>query len=391
MGLRDMKVLLIPSWFPPALEQLGGSFIQEQAISLAAEGIDIAVIIVRSTFNPLDRIKKIEDRIKFSDRNGVKTYEVTAFLGPKRIPFFYNWWKEEYKKAYKTIFFNEDKPDLIHAHGYVGGFFARELNKTFGIDYIITEHNSSLLYKGAPKQYFNRLTSTYNDAKKVLAVGPQLKDTLRLLSDVDVALIDNGVLADRFKIIKTKPKHPFVFCNLGSLIPRKNQLLLLEEFASLVSANPRIEFRLRIVGNGPLENKLRSEAKKLAVSDKVEFLGSKPRNEVRSLIASSHCLVSTSHIETFGITLVEALFCGIPVISSKTGIAEEVINKSNGLVFDLGDKNDLHRAMFSLYNHYDRFEPDYIRKEAVMRFDQKVISGKLAKIYSDILTSEYAK
>ncbi len=107
-------------------------------------------------------------------------------------------------------------------------------------------------------------------------------------------------------------------------------------------------------------------------------------SDILSLIYSaSDVFVTPSHQESFGKTTVEALLCGVPVISSPTGIAPEIINKENGILLQNTSSQEIVHAIITVLDtKYDRED---IRKGAKSLFNPALIAKQHVELYRKIL------
>ncbi|MFD7273890.1 glycosyltransferase [Streptomyces mirabilis] len=104
---------------------------------------------------------------------------------------------------------------------------------------------------------------------------------------------------------------------VGRLVSSKGFDLLLRALAELVRTEPGI--RLRIVGDGPLRNRLTDEAARLGMSHHVEFLGARDIGEVRAELSRADLFVISSRDEGLPRTLLEAAAAGVPVVATRVG------------------------------------------------------------------------
>lgn len=107
---------------------------------------------------------------------------------------------------------------------------------------------------------------------------------------------------------------------------------------SLSKLNENIE--VLFIGDGEEKNNLINLSKKLNIYKRIHFLGWV--DNPYKYIKHSNILVCTSQTESFGNVIVEAMICGIPVISTRCGGPEEIINNDvDGFLVDIGDIEDL--------------------------------------------------
>jgi glycosyltransferase involved in cell wall biosynthesis len=123
---------------------------------------------------------------------------------------------------------------------------------------------------------------------------------------------------------------------VGRFAPEKKLLTLLQAWEQLP------EMPLKVVGSGLQEREIRQFAQERGLAN-VEFLGQRPRDEVFALMKGARLVVFPSEwFETFGLVIVEAFACGVPVVAARLGaMAELVEDGRTGLLFTPGDRDDL--------------------------------------------------
>jgi len=128
-----------------------------------------------------------------------------------------------------------------------------------------------------------------------------------------------GVDTERFypsRVTRHSPRLTAI--NLGSLIPVKNQTLLLRVVAHV----PQLS--LRVVGEGPLMNELQAFASELKIAERVEFLGAVNHGDLPALYQAADVFVQASRHEAQGLAVLEAAACGLPVMGTPVGVLPEI-------------------------------------------------------------------
>jgi glycosyltransferase involved in cell wall biosynthesis len=144
--------------------------------------------------------------------------------------------------------------------------------------------------------------------------------------------------------------------------------------------------KLNIVGDGPLAAKVSQSSHN---NSSIEWLGSKSSQEVYALMGDATCLIFPSQCyETFGLVVIEAFARGTPVIASRIGGIEEIVEHAKtGLFFTPGDHHDLARQILWLKNNPRQMSE--MRREARTRFLSKYSSPSnyetLMAIYQDAM------
>ncbi|MRX43670.1 glycosyltransferase [Agromyces kandeliae] len=139
------------------------------------------------------------------------------------------------------------------------------------------------------------------------------------------------------------PSDPITVGFIGRLVPEKGLVLLLDALAR----DPRL--RLRVVGTGPLASELRERAASVGVADRVELVGAVEPAGIPDVLRSFDVLAvpslpTASWTEQFGRVAVEAMACGVPVVSSDAGALPDVVGGA-GLVVPTGDAAALAEAL----------------------------------------------
>jgi alpha-1,3-mannosyltransferase len=177
-------------------------------------------------------------------------------------------------------------------------------------------------------------------------------------------------------------------------VGRVSRAKAIDKVIELVAAVSR-EFRdVELIVAGPDENEatefLRQTANALAFESKVRFLGELPRHELAKLVSSAHLFVSAAPHEGFGITTVEALSAGVPVMVTRTGIHEQIVRPGvNGWFWSGFPDEDaaatLREALLLPEARLD--EMRLAARKSATPFDWKLITEK----YERVLESAHRK
>ncbi|MDD4674446.1 MAG: glycosyltransferase, partial [Syntrophaceticus schinkii] len=101
----------------------------------------------------------------------------------------------------------------------------------------------------------------------------------------------------------------------------------------------------------------------------------------------SNIFVLPSYVETFGVVLIEAMATGLPVVATKCGGPEDIINSKAGWLIETGDADDLADVLRNAYLNYQdiKKQESYIRQYVINNFSGEVTAGKLLKHYHHVL------
>jgi glycosyltransferase involved in cell wall biosynthesis len=150
-------------------------------------------------------------------------------------------------------------------------------------------------------------------------------------------------------------------------------------------AGIRENVRLHIGGKGTLLDHYKTLAKKLNILDRCIFYGGIPHAEVNVFMQKLHCFVSSSRWETFGIAVVEAMACGVPVITTRSGGPDEFVNQANGLLIPVDDSEQLAAAITDMMKNFSRYDAALIRAQVLSRFSEDSFLEKIESVYSDAI------
>lgn len=301
-----------------------------------------------------------------------------------------------YKKL-KAIMY-KDKFDLIHCHTPIAAMVARlaakELRK-IGSKVIYTAHGFHF-HKGAPLKnwliYYTieRWLARYTDvlitinkedyaraknefkAKKVEYI-PGVGIDLKKLETVEV---DRYIKRSELGL----PKEAFVVLSVGELNNNKNHQVAIKAISKI--NNTKIHYV--ICGQGQLDAYLRNLSKELGIENQVHLLGF--RKDIPEICKSSDLFVFPSHREGLGIAALEAMACGLPIITSNVhGIVDYSIDGETGYICNPTDVDCFSKHIKSLYNDADkRSEMALNNIEAVKTFEIKGVKNKISNIYKSL-------
>ncbi len=236
-----------------------------------------------------------------------------------------------YKIGKKII--DKENINIIHSH-YAApqGFLGAKLSKLKNIPNILTLHGSDVLKLSnnfIGKYFFNY---ALNNTDKIICVSNFLKNNLNEKYQNKSTVIYNGVDFNLFNTKNTKDGEYGLF--VGSFVSQKGLEIL-------VDAIKDINYNFKFIGNGVLFNKIKNKINNENIKN-IELLGNKQRSEVIKYMKNCSFVLLPSLIEGFGLTLIEGMACGKPVIGTKVGGIPEIIkNNYNGFLVEPNNIEDL--------------------------------------------------
>jgi glycosyltransferase involved in cell wall biosynthesis len=256
----------------------------------------------------------------------------------------------------------EKKPDVILSFGYYANHLVVWTGHIFGIKIPIcireqTETTSSLNRANLPVIRKNLLKMTYKKADKVIAVSYKLKNSLINrygLKRDNIKVIYNPVDLNKMTTFASEDvAHPWfheqdirLIVAVGRLVEAKGFSYLVDAFSFVLKTIENV--RLIIIGEGDGRLILEKMIFQLGLKDKVALLGYQ-RNPYK-FMARSDIFVLSSIYEGFPNVLLEAMACGVPVISTScpSGPDEIINDQVNGLLVPVGSEESMAKAMIKL-------------------------------------------
>jgi glycosyltransferase involved in cell wall biosynthesis len=230
------------------------------------------------------------------------------------------------------------KPDVLHAHyatsyGLVGALsgFHPFVISAWGTD-VMKFPNKNFVAKSI-------LRYNFSNADLICATSNTIKEYIAPVIDKDVTVIPFGIDVNKFKPTPVSPvfkEGDFVLGSIKSLEKLYNIDVLINSFYRLHEKYPQL--KLLIIGEGSAGEKLKALVKKLEIEDKVMFTGRVPFSEISDYYNRISVLVNISEYESFGVSVIEAMACGKPVIVTNVGGLKEVVKDDTvGLKVEIGN------------------------------------------------------
>ncbi|MGH3381928.1 MAG: glycosyltransferase family 4 protein [Actinoallomurus sp.] len=174
-----------------------------------------------------------------------------------------------------------------------------------------------------------------------------------------------------------------VIAAAGRLVPNKRFDLLIDAFADVAAKYP--DWSLRIYGGGPDKERLRRLIDDRGLGEQVALMGA--RSPIEAEFAKASLVVSASDAESFGMTLVEAMRCGVPVVSTDCplGPAEIIEHGKDGLLVPVGDSRALATALLDLIGDGPaRRRMGEAARASSRRFDPGPIAGTYQELFAEL-------
>jgi len=369
-----MRILMLTPWYPDDQNAMSGLFIRNQALALAA-GNQVLVISAKVDYH---KFSLFSYALRESEFGPLKEYRLRIF---KSLPLYnqLNHLLITFRVSLRIA--KSFQPDVIHASiGFPGAIWGWTISRRLGKPFVVTEHTQ---VTNNFRSFFHKALTLkgYKKANVVMAVSHLLASELTALLHRHVAVVPNVVDIERFSDVQ--PPAPSSVWQLGFLgglnTPVKGLDILLRALSKL-----RQDFVLHIGGAGSLSPQYQALAAELKIESKCRFYGFVQPADLPSFMARLHFMICSSRYESFCVSLVEAMACGLPVVSTRCGGPEDFVTQDNGILCEKDDPEKLREAIEQMMRDHARYSSDEIRR-FTEKFSAENVREAMMKSFKELI------
>lgn len=362
------------------------------AIGLAERGYDVSIIAGPST-NPPSRTEKVAlqkgvtiERLASLRRNISLVNEAAALF-------------ELYSRMKKGRY------ACVHTHTSKAGILGRIAAFMAGVPIIVHTPHGHIFY-GYFSQLLTRVfiviercISPFTDFM-VMLTNQEKEETLKrgigkshrmvnILSGIDLAPFCAVTRSGRLSVLSQFgwSESDFIVGTVARLVEIKNHAAIVAAAKKLKNSYPSIRFLF--VGDGELQEQVRSQVHSAGLDDRVLFAGWKNRDELIALLPAFDAFALCSINEGMGRAFIEAQAAGVPVIGSKVcGIPEVIREGETGFCVSLDDPDELAGKIIWMYNNREKIAVmgENGRQWAQRHFSKEIMVEKIDALYQDLFT-----
>ncbi len=257
-----------------------------------------------------------------------------------------------------------NKLDVLHVHYAIphasAAYYAQKIleSKGYALPYVTTLHGTDITLVGKDKSYEPTVSFSINSSDAVTAVSQNLKERTEEFFEIekDIEVIYNFVDRQRFyrknlehfkKMIA--PNGELIICHASNFRPVKRTRDVIHAYAKV---REKIPAKLLMVGDGPEKQNDEMLCREMGVCEDITFLGK--QESIEDIYSISDVFLLPSEYESFGLSALEAMSCGVPVVSTNRGGLPEVNEDGvTGFLCELGDIDGMAKHILDMNEDQD--------------------------------------
>jgi len=287
--------------------------------------------------------------------------------------------------------------DLLHLHYAIphasAAYFAMQILKQTGrnIPFITTLHGTDITLVGKDPTYEPVVTFSINQSDAITAVSENLRqETLKSFNiEKEIHVIPNFVDIKRFHQSDKDHFKQMLAPNGERILVHVSNFRAVKRVQDVVyiydNIRHQIPAKLLMIGDGPERQKCEDLTKELGIYHDVRFLGK--QEQISEILSISDLFILPSATESFGLSALEAMACGVPVISSNAGGLPEINEHGKtGYLSNVGDIEDMSKNAMAIIEDVHVLQK--FKKAALQHaklFEKQHIIPMYEKIYESLV------
>ena len=387
---------VVTPWYPSPNNALAGAFVRAMIGAVGERFERVSILHTEDSAYPYNSpsanlIGVAVERLAGRPANAVVVDSPEGELTRVAVPIpsrrdYAGWAKAHMKALRDTLPTGQIEAPVVHAHtGIYGGFVAARLARP-DARIVVTEHATFLPAVFAQPAARRLYEEMLHRVDVLLCVSHFLYDAVREAFPhyVDkLRIVPNVIDFDDFVVRPTPPQDLLRWLYLGRMAEHKGVLVLLEAFARIASEEPRAT--LTLVGSGALDDAIRTRIQELELADRIELRPPVSPDEVAAVMHGHDLLVHASRLETFGMTVVEAVASGMPVLVARSeGPAETLAGMDGkaGLLVDVSDDPEvIAEGWRQLRARLGALDLPAARESLLARYGREAVAAQLLEAY----------
>ncbi len=289
--------------------------------------------------------------------------------------------------------------DIIHAHyaipHAISGILTKQIIGDSRVKLVTTLHGTDITLIGMEPAFNPIVKYSLENSDAITSVSKYLKDKTYQNFNIEkeISVVPNFIDTKLYKRNECKnvkkhlsTKDEIILMHISNFRQVKrvpDTILILKEIL-----NAGLPAKLVLIGDGPERNETERLARELNIIDNVKFLGK--QNAFIELLSCADIFLLPSQSESFGLSALEAMACGVPVVASNIGgIPEVVVHGETGYLAELGDTKRMAKYVIDLVTNSKKWQifSDNSIKRAAKEFEISKIIPHYENIYNNLMNS----
>lgn len=293
---------------------------------------------------------------------------------------------------------SSSEADIIHLHWlFPAGLCIPKIKRALNKPIVLTLHGGDW-YSNQNRGYDALIKNALEHADRIICVGKQLTNDVvdtypNLLQKTHH--LPHGIDCTKFipvsdseqrsikRELKWRNNYKHILC-VANFYQAKGVELLVEAFGKM---NKVDHTHLHLVAprrDRNIEKTILQLIDRYNLKSNISIYPSMSEDELIKKYRAADFLVSSSRKEGFGLAIAEAIACGLPVLATKSGGPQEIVDQSNGILVDTDNINALSNGLNYMINHFSEYSPTELHHSILNRFSTQAKLDKLDAIYSSL-------
>jgi len=393
--LKQLRVLVLSRSYPNNITELLGLWVQG-LVRQSAQFCELKVVSPVPYCPPFPSMPENYARFRRVVRrrwdDGVEILHPRFLVGPGYSTHQIEWLLYDAAIRKSVASMRQNFPfELIHAHfTYPDGVVAARLGRRYGVPVVITEQNPWRPWMDLYPSVRRRAIWAARQSAAQIAISQAVRETIERYTGhlPQLTVIPDGVDGAVFRLPEDGAKRSrdqILF--VGAIRPVKGVDVLLQAVRVLASRGRNVN--LLLIGEAYYgryrqeELRLRKLTGELNLQDRVRFAGKQPFPELVRQMQQSAALILPSRAESLGMVLVEALACGTPVVATRCGGPEDIVNEQVGTLVPPENPEALANGIEYVLNQQADYDPVKLRAHALENFGLELVGRRLADVYHE--------
>lgn len=388
-----MKVYIIPTWHPTPKRPLWCNWILPHIELLRESGVETYILQMGLDDEPIEEgADPWQQPAQLLNNYHLYIPVPKPRASYQRTRLFYGPFLRKYadrlKDMYRLAVDMWGKPDILHAHvSLPGGYAAAIVGNMFEIPVIVQEHYSGF---ESDTRYPWRLGWFVREmGRRIHGFYAVSKGFAKIVENTGLVkvtgVLPNPIDTNLFSPAQVKEESRcFRIVTAGNVSHRKGTDLL---FCALHKLIPEIDWKLTLFGDTSQISKYGQWVNDKEFSQRLLLPGMVTQQELARVYSQSDLYVVSSRVETANVSMLQALACGVPIVTTSCGAPETLIDESVGIAVEKNDPHALAEGVRDVAICKKPYDPEKLYKFVVERYSKQVVAEKVFHAYELAINS----